>query len=125
MSSPTFTPSFWLLYWFYTNINDTVNNNTNIATIVDNSDLFSWVANNVDINHNVAIIMMMPLIMFFGYFLDSINMRLQDEHLLVTVFFKCHVFAENLFVILTTFKRFQFSIPPSNTSNSFAYLRSR
>ena len=44
-----------------------VNNNTDIATIVDNSDLFSWVANNNDINDDVAIIMMMTLIMFFGY----------------------------------------------------------
>ena len=74
MSSPTFTPSFWLLYWFYTNITDTVSNNTDIATFVNNSDLFSWVANNNDINDDVVIIIMMTLIMFFWIFFFWISL---------------------------------------------------
>ena len=60
----------------------------------------------------------MTLIMFFGYFfLDFINTRLQDELLLVTVFFICHAFAKDIFVVLILIKHARFSNPPSNVSD--------
>ena len=56
--------------------------------------------------------------MFFGYiFLDFINTQLQDEHLLVPVFFICNAFAKDIFMILITFKHVWFSIPLSNKSD--------